>query len=175
MLIAVLVAGALACLLLGLGLDNIVLTYAALGISLLGIAVLSAAKVWKRRTSSSGDPEDGTAHQHGSVGPTSLDGAVDPAQPERVTAESEADEADAEPPSGISASDGVEPGVEDPTEEPVVHVVPGRRRYHVAACKLLNGHSDESITLEEAHEEGFTACTTCVPAGPGPDTKPART
>jgi hypothetical protein len=178
MLMAALVAGALACLLLGLVLDEIVLTYAALGVSLLGIAMLFAAKVWKRRTLPSGDLESRSANQYGSVRPTPLDGAVDPLQPERLRAEPETNEADAEPSSGVSASDGAESGIEDLTETPVVHVVHvvrGRRRYHVAACRLLNGHPDEPITVEEAHEEGFTACTTCVPDSPGPDTNLART
>jgi hypothetical protein len=165
MLIAALVAGALACMLLGLVLDEIALAYVALGVSLLGIAVLTAANAWRRRTSPSGHP---TANQYGSAGPTCPDGAVAPEQPERVVTEAEA-----EPPSGISTSDGTEPGIEDPSETHVVHVVPGRRRYHVAACRLLNGYSNESITLEEAHEEGFSACTTCVPHGAQPATNPA--
>jgi hypothetical protein len=44
---------------------------------------------------------------------------------------------------------------------PFVRVVPGYRRYHVAGCRLLDSHLDEEITLTEAHEEGFTACTAC--------------
>jgi methylphosphotriester-DNA--protein-cysteine methyltransferase len=45
----------------------------------------------------------------------------------------------------------------------VVYVVPGRRRYHIDSCRQLAGRSKEELTFEEAHEEGFTPCTACLP------------
>jgi hypothetical protein len=44
-----------------------------------------------------------------------------------------------------------------------VRVIPGRRRFHVADCRLTAGKTTEEISLEEAQEEGFSACTTCIP------------
>ncbi|GIH96754.1 hypothetical protein ACFFMN_28575 [Planobispora siamensis] len=45
----------------------------------------------------------------------------------------------------------------------IVLVIPGRRRYHVAGCRQLAGREHEELTHEEAREEGFTPCTTCLP------------
>jgi hypothetical protein len=45
----------------------------------------------------------------------------------------------------------------------VVHVVPGRRRYHIDSCRQLAGRSKEELTFEEAREEGFSPCTACMP------------
>ncbi|MEU3165013.1 hypothetical protein [Streptosporangium sp. NPDC006930] len=56
--------------------------------------------------------------------------------------------------------------------EAIVLVIPGRKRYHVAGCRQLVGRDHEELTHEEALEEGFTPCTTCLPAdstsGPQP-------
>lgn len=45
----------------------------------------------------------------------------------------------------------------------IVLVIPGRKRYHVAGCRQLDGRDHEELTHEEAREEGFTPCTTCLP------------
>jgi len=45
----------------------------------------------------------------------------------------------------------------------IVRVLPGRRRFHVEDCRLLAGHAPEEISLGEARDEGFTACTACIP------------
>lgn len=61
-----------------------------------------------------------------------------------------------------------EPASEEPaSEEPVpgdtrVLVVPGRHRYHRAGCTMLDGREPETLDLEEAREEGFTACSRCL-------------
>jgi hypothetical protein len=41
--------------------------------------------------------------------------------------------------------------------------VPGRRRFHAPECPLLADKDVEEITLDDARDEGFTACTTCAP------------
>ncbi|WP_344929045.1 hypothetical protein [Streptosporangium carneum] len=48
-------------------------------------------------------------------------------------------------------------------DEAIVLVIPGRKRYHVAGCRQLAGRDHEELTHEEAREEGFTPCTTCLP------------
>ncbi|GAA0851930.1 hypothetical protein ACFQVD_16890 [Streptosporangium amethystogenes subsp. fukuiense] len=47
--------------------------------------------------------------------------------------------------------------------EAIVLVIPGRKRYHVAGCRQLAGRDHEELTHEEAREEGFTPCTSCLP------------
>ena len=45
-----------------------------------------------------------------------------------------------------------------------VAVVPGRPRYHVEGCRFLAGRPDvETIAVEQAREEGYTACGVCKP------------
>ncbi|WP_182904694.1 hypothetical protein [Microbispora sp. H13382] len=45
----------------------------------------------------------------------------------------------------------------------IVLVIPGRKRFHLATCRQLAGRETEELTHEEAREEGFTPCTTCLP------------
>ena len=45
----------------------------------------------------------------------------------------------------------------------LVLVLPGRKRYHVAGCRQLAGREHQELIIEEALEEGFTPCTTCLP------------
>lgn len=45
----------------------------------------------------------------------------------------------------------------------IVLVIPGRKRYHRPGCRQLIGRDQEELTYEEAREEGFTPCTTCLP------------
>ncbi|MBB5077116.1 hypothetical protein [Nonomuraea endophytica] len=45
----------------------------------------------------------------------------------------------------------------------LVLVIPGRKRYHVPGCRQLIGRDHEELTFEEAREEGFTPCTSCLP------------
>jgi hypothetical protein len=47
--------------------------------------------------------------------------------------------------------------------ETTVFIVPGRKRYHLESCRQLAGHDREELTFSEARDEGFTACTACLP------------
>ncbi|WP_433377248.1 hypothetical protein [Streptosporangium sp. CA-115845] len=58
--------------------------------------------------------------------------------------------------------------------EAIVLVIPGRKRYHVAGCRQLAGRDHEELTHEEAREEGFTPCTTCLPE-PAAGSRPHQT
>ncbi|MFB9837638.1 hypothetical protein [Actinoallomurus acaciae] len=51
----------------------------------------------------------------------------------------------------------------DVPAETSVFVVPGRKRYHLETCRQLAGRDKEELTYVEAHEEGFTPCTACLP------------
>ncbi|MCA1824660.1 MAG: hypothetical protein LC640_10470 [Frankia sp.] len=45
-----------------------------------------------------------------------------------------------------------------------VFVVPGRPRYHVASCRFLAGRGDtESLDVDSARTQGYTACGVCRP------------
>lgn len=47
--------------------------------------------------------------------------------------------------------------------ETTVFIVPGRKRYHLENCRHLAGRDKEELTFSEARDEGFTACTACLP------------
>ncbi|WP_433185080.1 hypothetical protein [Actinoallomurus sp. CA-150999] len=51
----------------------------------------------------------------------------------------------------------------DVPAETTVWIVPGRKRYHLETCRQLAGRDKEELTFVEAREEGFTACTACLP------------
>jgi hypothetical protein len=45
-----------------------------------------------------------------------------------------------------------------------VSVVPGRPRYHVESCRFLTGRPDvETVPVDQAKAEGYTACGVCKP------------
>ncbi|WP_106398522.1 hypothetical protein [Actinocorallia populi] len=48
-------------------------------------------------------------------------------------------------------------------DDALVHVVPGRKRYHLDTCRQLAGRQVEELTYVEAQEEGFSPCTACLP------------
>lgn len=74
-------------------------------------------------------------------------------------------DAGAEPTSGQDrpATERPAGGSDDHTGLCIVRVVPGRRRFHAPECPLLADKDVEEITLDDARDEGFTACTTCAP------------
>ncbi|WP_214108218.1 hypothetical protein [Acrocarpospora catenulata] len=50
----------------------------------------------------------------------------------------------------------------------IVIVIPGRKRFHLPNCRQLAGREVEELTVEEAREEGFTPCTTCIAESASP-------
>jgi hypothetical protein len=48
------------------------------------------------------------------------------------------------------------------TTESIVCVLPRRRRYHRPGCRLIARNQPQQVTLGEAQEENFTACTVCI-------------
>ncbi|MQA83511.1 MAG: hypothetical protein GEV03_02480 [Streptosporangiales bacterium] len=73
------------------------------------------------------------------------------------------------PAAGTRPNGAARPGRKTPASTPdvpgdaIVVVVPGRRRYHLSNCRQLAGRTREELTYQEAREEGFTACTACMP------------
>ncbi|MFI6923793.1 hypothetical protein ACIBIZ_27915 [Nonomuraea spiralis] len=63
----------------------------------------------------------------------------------------------------VPASAPRRPAASGISPDAIVLVIPGRRRYHVPGCRQLAARDHEELTYEEAREEGFTPCTTCLP------------
>jgi hypothetical protein len=57
----------------------------------------------------------------------------------------------------------VEGGRDGGPTDLTVHVLHGRGRYHMEGCRLLVAKPSEEISLGDATDEGFTACTVCMP------------
>ncbi|GAA3163611.1 hypothetical protein GCM10010466_63210 [Planomonospora alba] len=110
-------------------------------------------------------------HQHPVPGAAGVPGAP-AAAPQGVR-----QAAAARPRPAAAAATATRQGV--PDAGAIVLVIPGRRRYHLPGCRQLAGRDHEELTQEEAREEGFTPCTTCLPDtgaaqdGPGAH-EPAR-
>jgi hypothetical protein len=66
-------------------------------------------------------------------------------------------------PVGPFGAGHTQPEGEGRAKETTVLVVQGRRRFHRIGCRLLADRKPEEIELEEALDEGYTACTVCVP------------
>jgi hypothetical protein len=105
----------------------------------------------------------GALQRRGAPAPAAAEGATTGQDMlDRVTAVSvrprEADATDAVPTEAIST------GAASSGSGGEVSVVPGRPRYHVASCRFLAGRPDvETIPVEDARGEGYTACGVCKP------------
>ncbi|MEV0399089.1 hypothetical protein [Actinoallomurus sp. NPDC050550] len=128
-----------------LGLDGLKLIYISIGISIVS-ALFLAVGVFLRRKELFGTAP---ANAKTSAGRTT-------ARPVKAKARVGAGE-DAPLVPATSASPA------DVPAETTVWIVPGRKRYHLETCRQLAGRDKEELTFVEAREEGFTACTACLP------------
>lgn len=165
------VASAL-CLVLGLTVGPSVLLWVGLGLSLAGLALLFAPTAVRLRRAAmkvaAADvavtdvpPADVAAAGVAAAGVDAEGSREGDAAGERVANQptpQAGPTADAPTPEGAGMA-----MPEDVAAPGTVSVVPGRRRYHRGGCRLLAGRESEEISLDEAREEGFTACTTCIP------------
>lgn len=60
----------------------------------------------------------------------------------------------------------------EPSDETIVHLVPGKKRVHVEACKRMPKEKEElekttKMTYEEAKKKGYALCSRC-PGSPTP-------
>ena len=95
----------------------------------------------------------GALQRRGAPAPAADSGPTGPEMLERVTAVSmrPKEEAAAETEAA-------------PASAGQVAVVPGRPRYHVAGCRFLAGRPDvETVDVEQARSDGYTACGVCKP------------
>jgi hypothetical protein len=85
---------------------------------------------------------------------------------ESGTTEPEPQPAAASAPVGSPEPDGGEDGPDGPLAvegagSDVVYVLPGRRRFHRAGCELIVDRATDDISLDDARDEGFSACSRC--------------
>ncbi|GAB3982188.1 hypothetical protein GCM10029978_085220 [Actinoallomurus acanthiterrae] len=130
-----------------LGLDGLKLIYVSIGISIVS-ALFLAVGVFLRRKELFGTAA-APANAKTSAGRAT-------ARPVKAKARVGAGE-DAPLVPATSASPA------DVPAETTVWIVPGRKRYHLETCRQLAGRDKEELTFVEAREEGFTACTACLP------------
>jgi hypothetical protein len=130
-----------------LGLDGLKLIYVSIGVSIVS-ALFLAVGVFLRRKELFGTAV-APANAKASAGRTT-------ARPVKAKARVGAGE-DAPMVPATSAT------ATDVPAETTVWVVPGRKRYHLETCRQLAGRDKEELTFVEAREEGFTACTACLP------------
>ena len=182
MLVFVVIVVAAGCLAGGLLAGQVVLIWGALALSLAGAALLAFAPARGRSQGSQGAQGAGgipadlsdTSAEHPSAeaekpvaeAVTPPAGAKDLAASVSAVAE---DEESVEVPGEDAAESVAEAGqVPAGDGDRIVRVVPGRRRFHTEDCRLLAGRVAEEISLDEAREEGFSACTACIPRVEGP-------
>lgn len=154
--------------LLGVGLatDTTPLSYAALAVALIGVAIWVFAYIRERKTAATESAAqlretagaDETPESEGTGEPEGAGHSADAVQLEET-----AERADTAAEGSTHAeSESVNDSHGQPVDDDTVIVVPGRKRYHRAGCANLNGHAREELTLDEAKDEGFTACTSCT-------------
>lgn len=169
---AALVGVAIVLLLVGMITAKLILVYLAIGVSvvsmiILGLGIFLQREVlWGKERQRAG--AGGVAEEQEEAKPVAAASAG------RQTARSEAVEAtsaEAKPAAGSGPTRSARRAPAGTTEAAtgtqvggeVVHVVPGRRRYHRAGCMFLEGRVSEELTVGEAQEEGFSGCTACFP------------
>lgn len=97
----------------------------------------------------------GALQRRGAPAPAADSGQAGTDMLERVTAVSVR-------PKEEPAADVVEEAA--PASAGQVAVVPGRPRYHVEGCRFLAGRPDvETVDVEQARSDGYTACGVCKP------------
>lgn len=159
-----LVLVALVLLLVGLLQPELGFVYASIVVSLISFGFLIVG-ILQRRGETFGEDSEGKADAAAvTSGPSrSLPfgrgkktadepGPASPAQDDAVTVVAPAEVAPA-----ATAADVVE------EVSGTVMVVAGRPRYHVEGCRYLTGKDADEVEVEDAREEGFTACGVCKP------------
>ncbi|MGW0891152.1 hypothetical protein [Saccharopolyspora gloriosae] len=154
------------CLVAGWLLEQIVLVYVALALSAAGL-VLVVASMWRRRRLGGQEAGgDGESADHGDF----PDSAEDSSEVSGDAADTVAvrsggatgPDSAAEPAREIFVARSTGQRLDD---DAMVGVVHGRARFHSGECRLVRGMRVQRLTLVEAREEDFTACSVCVEIG----------
>lgn len=169
MIVFVFVFAALACLIAGFVTGTALLAYFALGIAVLSLFPL-AWRAW--RDSKTKMSDDAAANFDDADSDTDASSSHGTGQSETGPADKDQgeqhDTATRETAEAATATRNVSEQVSQSTlglaPTSIVHVVPGRKRFHLKNCRLVTEHSTEELTLTEAREEGFTPCSVCIEA-----------
>ena len=129
----------------------IVLVYAAFGLSALGLLLVLIGVLRRRPV----DVPDAVASDD-----LAASDAAETEPEEQAEAEEPASVGDLTREVFVERSSG------DPLDaDAPVYVLQRRKRFHAAGCKLVKGKQPQELTLVEAREEDFTACSVCVEVG----------
>lgn len=160
MIVFAIIVAAAACVAVAWLTGTVAFAYVALGVCAIGLGVI-AVNAWQNSGSAAGAQEkDG--------GTLAEADRVDDEEPEVSDPEvSDPEMAVVEQAPADVAGKSTEPA------EMVVYVVPGRKRFHRTGCRLLADHEHEPLTVVEALEEGFTACSVCGAKTDNPAAKSA--
>lgn len=161
---------ALGCLVLGIVLDELALTWVALGLAAAVLAAIGLAARSSGRMALGDGSSSGTDSTPTSEGPVECsaealsDAATEaPAEPDPQTRAHSAAEAAA----GATdereqqSSEGTESRSTPDTE--TVRIVRGRKRYHRGGCTVLVDREHDVVTLAEAAASSCTPCGRCRP------------
>ncbi|WP_406691923.1 hypothetical protein REH65_07970 [Saccharopolyspora sp. ID03-671] len=139
------------CLVVGWSVEQIILVYAAFGISVLGlllvlIGVLRNKPINVPDADASGDlaASDAAETEPEEQAETAAPASAGDLAHEVFVERSSGDRLDADTP---------------------VYVLQRRKRFHVAGCTLVESKQPQELTLVEAREEDFTACSVCLEVG----------
>lgn len=137
-----------------LGLDGLMMIYVSITVSIVS-ALCLAIGVYLRRRELFGKVDTGQA------GTPKADKKTKKARKGGPKGAADADPAATDPTAEDAFTLPV-PAVDVPADA-LVHVVRGRKRYHLDSCRQLAGRGKEELTYAEAQEEGFSPCTACMP------------
>lgn len=159
MVILVFALAAAACLATGVLSGMIALTYLALGLSVCTLLALGWS-IWRDRNSTRKARADFETEN-----PVSQNTETN----KRIHPDDQPEKSETETQDSGTESDIYEAS-EAKTQEvtlcltpsSIVHVIPGRKRFHLKDCRFVKEHSTEELTLTEAHEESFTPCSICI-------------
>ncbi|MDX6743063.1 hypothetical protein [Actinocorallia sp. A-T 12471] len=154
-----LVIGAIALLVAGivvqdeavLGLHGLQLMYISIAVSIVSFLCLAIGVFLRRKELFGTAPTRAAAPKSRQPGRAARKAAARVVEDERPVEREEATPFAFPMPSGQVPDDAI------------VHVVPGRKRYHLDSCRQLAGRPTEELTYVEAQEEGFSPCTACLP------------
>jgi hypothetical protein len=134
------------------GLDGLKLIYVSIGVSIISALCLAIGVFLRRKELF------GTAEPTASAKRSAASRSGRAARPAKAKAKARVGAGDDGPTVPVTPATAVEVPAETS-----VYVVPGRKRYHLETCRQLAGRDKEELTFVEAREEGFTACTACLP------------
>lgn len=171
MIILLSAAIALASLVVGIVLEQPIFSYVALGVCILATAVLAADMVKTYRQAhltGAGNTEDSEGR---AVDGSAVARDEHCSEPSGIFIQSDSPE-EIHPPMSQEFEEGAaEPDVDSEStdtawerrDDALVHVIPGRKRYHLGECRLIAGKDSDTVGAVEAQEEGLSPCTVCQP------------